>query len=126
MRIGLEEIECSQPTYYFHYADSVLYLLVDDRQYINFVDPKGLRNLKGPDDPKIAFYKTIKTIEADLKRQDPSVTLNSFIISNTRLPEVTWWNGKMTKEEFEERHVFFQQEDKDTYIAKLLARALEE
>ena len=98
--------------------------LTGGRQYINFVHPKGLRNLKGPDDPKIAFYKTIKTVESDLKEQDPSVTLNSFIISNTRLPEVTWWNGGMTKEEFEERHVFFQHEDKDTYIAKLLARAL--
>lgn len=106
------------------YPDFILWLLVDGRQYINFVDPKGLRNMKGPDDPKIAFYKTIKTVEADLKEQDPSVTLNSFIISNTRLPEVTWWNGGMTKEEFEERHVFFQQEDKDTYIEKLLAKAL--
>jgi len=41
------------------YPDFILWLLVDEKQYINFIDPKGLLNLKGPDDPKITFYKTI-------------------------------------------------------------------
>ncbi len=106
------------------YPDFILWLLADGRQYINFVDPKGLRNIKGEDDPKIAFYKTIKTVEADLRAQAPSVTLNSFIISNTRLPEVSWWGGGMTKKDFEDRHVLFQQEDRDTYVGKLLSMAL--
>lgn len=79
-----------------------------------------MRNLKGPDDPKIAFYKTIKSIEGDLRSQDSTITLDSFIVSNTRLPEVGWWDGGMTKEQFEERHVLFQKEDKDTYIGKML------
>ena len=52
-----------------------------------------------------------------------SITLNSFIISNTRLPELTWWQGGMTKNEFEECHVLFQQEDKETYIKKILTEA---
>ncbi|NOZ87743.1 MAG: hypothetical protein GXP49_16085, partial [Deltaproteobacteria bacterium] len=65
---------------------------------------------------------TIKELEQQLG--DPDVTLNSFIISSSRLPDIAWWDGGMTKEQFEERHVFFQQEDRDTYIAKLLARAL--
>ncbi|MFH1673365.1 MAG: DEAD/DEAH box helicase family protein [Pseudomonadota bacterium] len=106
------------------YPDFILWLLVDEKQYINFIDPKGLRNLKGPDDPKIAFYKTIKSIEDDLRSQDSMVTLNSFIVSNTRLPEVGWWDGGMTKEQFEERHVLFQQEDKGTYIEKMLRMAV--
>ncbi|MEA1863775.1 MAG: DEAD/DEAH box helicase family protein [Euryarchaeota archaeon] len=106
------------------YPDFILWLLVDKKQCINFIDPKGLRNLKGPDDPKIAFYRTIKSIEEDLRVQDPKVTLNSFIISNTRLPEVGWWDGGMTKEQFEERHVLFQQEDKGTYIEKMLKMAV--
>ena len=80
----------------------------------------GLR----PDDPKIAFYKTIKSIEDDLRSQDSMVTLNSFIVSNTRLPEVGWWDGGMTKAQFEKRHVLFQQEDKNTYIAKMLRMAV--
>ncbi|NOZ87738.1 MAG: hypothetical protein GXP49_16060, partial [Deltaproteobacteria bacterium] len=73
-------------------------------------------------DPKIRFYRTIKELEQQLG--DPDVTLNSFIISGSRLPDIAWWDGGMTKDQFEERHVFFQQEDRDTYIAKLLARAL--
>ncbi len=80
------------------YPHFILWLLVDEKQYINFIDPKGLRNLKGPDDPKIAFYKTIKSIEDDLRSQDSMVKLNSFIVSNTCLPEVGWWDGGMTKE----------------------------
>ena len=106
------------------YPDFIMWLLADGKQYINFIDPKGLRNLKGTDDPKIAFYKTIKSIEDDLRSQDSIVTLNSFIVSNTRLPEVGWWDGGMTKEQFEERHVLFQQEDKGTYIEKMLKMAV--
>jgi hypothetical protein len=106
------------------YPDFILWLLADGRQYINFVDPKGLRNIKGEDDPKIAFYKTIKTVEVGLREQAPSVTLNSFIVSNTHFREVSWWGGEMTKADFEKRHVLFQQEDKDTYIGKLLAMAM--
>lgn len=105
------------------YPDFILWLLAKGNQYINFIDPKGLRNLKGPDDEKIAFYKTIKTVENDLRAQDPTVTLNSFIISITRLPEVSWWDGGMTQEQFEERHIFFMQEDKDNYIVKMLKKA---
>ncbi|MBA4397269.1 MAG: hypothetical protein C0394_07800 [Syntrophus sp. (in: bacteria)] len=106
------------------YPDFILWLLANGKQYVNFIDPKGLRNLKGPDDPKIAFHSTIKNIEDDLRVQDPSVTLNSFIISNTRSPDITWWHGGMTKEDFEKRHVLFQEEDRNTYIGKLMALAM--
>jgi hypothetical protein len=105
------------------YPDFILWLLADGKQHISFIDPKGLRNMKGPDDPKIAFYKTIKSVESDLRAQEPMVTLDSFIISNTPLPDVSWWDGGMTKKEFERRHVFFQQDDKKTYIQKILAVA---
>lgn len=47
-----------------------------------------------------------------------------FVVSNTRLPEVGWWDGGMTKEQFEERHVLFQQEDKGSYIEKMLRMAV--
>ncbi len=108
------------------YPDFILWLLIGDKQYINFVDPKGLRNLKGPRDDKIEFYRKIKEIEERLRQYDPRVTLNSFIISNTPLPEIGWWDGGMTKKDFEKHHVLFQKEDKDTYIKKLLTMAVEE
>lgn len=100
------------------YPDFILWLLVGERQYVSFIDPKGLRNLEGPNDPKIRFHETIKELEQQLG--DPKMILSSFIISNTPVSEVAWWGDGMTKEQFEERNVLFQREDRNTYIKKLL------
>lgn len=106
----------------FH-PDFILWLLVGAKQYVTFVDPKGIRNLQGPEDPKIAFHSTIKEIERRLG--DADVVMNSFIISNTALPDVKWWTpGGMTKAEFEDHHVLFQVEDESTYIGKMFGRVL--
>jgi hypothetical protein len=109
----------------FH-PDFIVWLLVGDKQYVTFVDPKGIRNLQGPEDPKIAFHATIKEIEERLG--DPNVVLNSFIISNTALSDVKWWTPEgMTKDDFEDHHVLFQvEEDESTYIEKMLVRVLGE
>ncbi|MBX5494090.1 MAG: DEAD/DEAH box helicase family protein [Bryobacteraceae bacterium] len=102
------------------YPDFILWLLADGRQYVSFIDPKGLRNLEGPNDPKIRFHQTIKDLERQLG--DQAVVLSSFIVSSTRVPEVAWWGNGWTKDEFEERNVLFQREDQDTYIEKLLQK----
>lgn len=98
------------------YPDFILWLLAGDRQYITFIDPKGILRLQGPDDPKIAFFDTIKRIEREMN--DPHVTLNSFIVSNTRYVAVTSWG--LSKEELEQRHVLFQIDDRDRYIEAML------
>jgi hypothetical protein len=103
------------------YPDFILWLLDGDRQYVSFIDPKGLRNLEGPDDPKIRFHVTIKDLERQLG--DPAVILNSFILSSTPAQQVKWWNGGITRAELEARNVLFQREDQETYIGKLLAKA---
>ncbi len=103
------------------YPDFILWVITGGSQYVSFVDPKGLRNLEGPDDPKIRFHKTIKELESQLG--DPSVVLNSFIVSPTRIPDVTWWNGGMTQEELESRNVVFQRDEKPQYIEKILRKA---
>lgn len=104
------------------YPDFLLWLLVDGKQYVSFVDPKGIRNLEGLNDPKIRFYRTIKDLEARLG--DPNVILNSFIISNTPLQQVRWWTGSLPKEKFADWHVFFQKEDQATYIKRLFSSVL--
>lgn len=99
----------------FH-PDFILWLLAEGQQQVMFVDPKGIRNL-GPNDPKIRFFETIKDIENRL--DDPDVSLQSFIVSNT--PSATMrmvWN--MEKSEMLKRNVLFQEEDKDTYIGAML------
>ena len=102
------------------YPDFLLWLLADDKQYVTFVDPKGIRNLEGPGDPKIRFYRTIKELEARLG--DPNVILNSFIISNTPFQQVRWWTEDLSKDEFTKAHVLFQNEDKSTYIEQIVSK----
>ena len=105
------------------YPDFILWLLVGNRQYVSFIDPKGLRNLEGPEDPKIQFHQTIKDLERQLG--DATVILNSFIISSTPLSQVKWWNGGMSEGEFETRNVLYQ-DDRGAYIRKLLNKILEQ
>jgi hypothetical protein len=104
------------------YPDFIVWLLADGQQHVSFVDPKGLRNLEGESDPKIRFHQIIKDLEAGLA--DPTVKLNSFIVSKTRSPEIKWWGGGMSKEDLEAHNVLFQTEDRGTYIRRLLERTL--
>jgi hypothetical protein len=101
------------------YPDFILWLIDGEKQFVSFVDPKGLRNLSGGiNNPKIQFYAKIKEIEKpDL---NPNIVLNAFIVTPTRFSDPGWWSGQLTKAEFESQHVFFQVDDKETYISKLL------
>jgi hypothetical protein len=103
----------------FH-PDFILWLIAGGRQHVVFVDPKGIRNL-GPSDPKIGFYQTIKEIEQRLK--DASVRLESFIVSNTPSHTMKLLWG-MEKDQMAQRHILFQEEDKATYVRKLLETAI--
>jgi hypothetical protein len=100
------------------YPDFILWLVDGKRQHVTFVDPKGIRNLLGPDDPKIRFYRTIKALETRLG--DTNVVLDSFILSNTPYQQVSWWDGGMALADFESRHVLFTKPDRNIYISKML------
>ena len=109
------------------YPDFILWLLVGGRQYVSFVDPKGLRNLDGADDPKISFFRTVKALEQRLA--DPGVILNSFIVSPTPYKSIDHWltpgtGQPMTPGDFAARNVLFQREDKATYIGQMLRKAM--
>jgi hypothetical protein len=98
------------------YPDFILWLVKNEKQYINFIDPKGLGRM-GARDPKVAFFMTIKELETRLNDKD--VILNSFIVSNTHLRDIPLQEGVLSQADWEERHVLFQQEDRDGYIEKL-------
>lgn len=103
------------------YPDFILWLVVGKKQFVSFVDPKGLRNLTGGIiSPKIQFYKTIKNIEKP--ELDPNIILNAFIVTPTRFSDPGWWTGNLTKAQFESHHVFFQKDDRDAYIANMLSQ----
>ncbi|MFZ4079761.1 MAG: DEAD/DEAH box helicase family protein [Pirellula sp.] len=109
------------------YPDFILWLLVGKKQYVNFVDPKGLRQLDdGSSNPKIQFFRTIKDIEARLHKSDTSVILNSFIVSPTPYKNIPMWGEGMSMSDLQKCHVLFQRDDKESYIKTLLTKVVAE
>lgn len=103
----------------FH-PDFILWLLVGDTQHIIFVDPKGIRQV-GVTDPKVQFYKTIKEIEERLG--DPAVHLHSFLVSGTPSHTMRMLWG-VTKQQMQDWHIVFQEEDKDVYVRAIMEGAV--
>jgi hypothetical protein len=105
------------------YPDFILWLIYNGKQYIGFIDPKGLRQVNGFNNPKIKFYKTLKeSIEPGLN--EPNVILNSFIVTPTKLAELNFWQDGKTLKEFENHNVYFQKEDCTNYISKILNKTV--
>ena len=98
------------------YPDFILWVNDGQKQHVTFIDPKGIRNLKGLQDPKIQLYKTLKE-EVEPTLHDADITLDSYILSNTAYQDVNFWG---TLPEFAENHVLFDEDDK--YIETLFKR----
>lgn len=80
------------------YPDYILWIDTADKQYISFIDPKGLIHIR-PNDPKVEFYRTIKEMEVRLAptANGKTVVLNSFIMSSTSSAELqAWWSTPET------------------------------
>lgn len=101
------------------FPDFILWLVIGDKQYVSFIDPKGLRQIQGLTDPKIQLHKSIKTT-IQPKLNDPNIELNSFIISNTPYNQLTHWKGQENMEDFNLNHILFQKEQRETYIKKMI------
>jgi hypothetical protein len=107
------------------YPDFILWIIEKDHQYISFIDPKGLRNITGLGHPKIRFYNTVKDrIESRVRLKDPKITLNSFIVSPTRHEEVRHWHGGEQVQDFNKHHVYFMDEQRETYIDAIVRGVL--
>lgn len=104
----------------FH-PDFIIWMIHENKQYISFADPKGIRNLSITD-PKLLFYQTIKEMEERLN--DSTVVLNSFIISNTYYIDLINTGTTLTKDEMEERHILFQFDDRESYIDVMMKKIL--
>ncbi|HQX02483.1 MAG TPA: DEAD/DEAH box helicase family protein [Flavobacterium sp.] len=100
------------------YPDFVLWIKKDNKQYLTFIDPKGIRNSKGINDPKIQFYKYLaEKVQPQVAGEN--LVLNSFIISNTKWIEVNWKDNLSIKD-FNDNHVFFQEDQNSNYIICIL------
>lgn len=99
----------------FH-PDFILWMIVNGRQYVTFIEPHGLLH-EGPGSDKIQFHKRIKDIEK--RFANPDVILNSFILSWTKYPQLRWG---IPHEDMEANHVLFMTDDQDGYIDKLFIK----
>ena len=101
------------------YPDFILWQVEGARQFISFIDPKGIRQVT-VDDPKVNFRTTVQEIADRL--DDPNVRLSSFIVSNTPAAtmEQLW---RLSRDEMNDMNVLFQVEDRDSYIQTMLERA---
>lgn len=104
------------------YPDFIMWILKDNKQYITFIDPKGIRNIDLNKNKKINFYKSIKEKEDYIG--DKNTILNSFIISNTEYSELINIQEYMTKIELNNKNILFQKEDKSSYIKDMFDKIL--
>lgn len=68
----------------------------------------SIRNLRGLNDPKILLFKQLQK-EVQPSLNDPSIVLDSYIVSNTDYKDVSFWGG--TRPEFTDSHVVFQSDE---------------
>ena len=105
------------------YPDFILWIVSGNRQYVNFIDPKGIGRI-GIEDPKIIFYKTIKELENRLP--DPDVVLNSFIVSVTPFSQIPLQIENMSVSDWNDRNVLFREDDRYEYLGQLFNKIIEE
>lgn len=101
------------------YPDFILWVNDGQHQHVTFIDPKGIRNLKQFNDPKIQLYNLLKT-EVEPSLNDADITLDSYIISNTPYKDVDIWGSKP---EFTKNHVLFK--DDEDYVDVLFNRIMD-
>jgi len=104
------------------YPDFIMWIIKGGKQYISFIDPKGIRNSNPKNDPKINLAVTIKGIENKLG--DANTVLNSFILSNTSLNALNELHTNLTYEYFENKNVLFQVDKKGAYIDMMFDKVL--
>ena len=107
------------------YPDYILWIDTAEKQYITFIDPKGLLRIM-PDDPKIEFYKTIKDLQQQLEKTNTSskhIVLNSFIMSATKSAALReWWHMDKTTREAHNVYTL----DNEICVASMIDKILSE
>ena len=111
------------------YPDYILWIDTAERQYISFIDPKGLMRIM-PDNPKIQFHKTIKELEKRLQegsKIDKPMVLNSFIMSATKGADLReWWATTPYKEKAARESINVYTLDDDASVTRMMEKILAE
>lgn len=93
------------------YPDFIMWVIDDNKEYITFIDPKGMRNI-GLNSNKVKLHKTIKEYEnlLNINNTGKPVILNSFILSVTSINELSQLFSDITEDKCEDENVFFLKE----------------
>ncbi len=103
------------------FPDFILWVATGNKQHIYFLDPKGIRETRNFNNPKVIFCREQtadieQKINEDLKNDDMelSVTVSAYILSITPFKEIApiWGAGGAALEEFTENHILFINESK--------------
>lgn len=105
------------------YPDFIMWIQKDKKDYITFIDPKGLIYVD-QDDEKLELSQRIKDVESDLnEKHKKSFTLNSFILSITPFEKIRKINKKInSQKELEDKHILFLEDKNSTqhyYLDKM-------
>lgn len=111
------------------YPDYILWIDTAEKQYISFIDPKGLMRIM-PENPKIQFHKTIKELEKRLQegsKIDKPMVLNSFIMSATKGADLReWWATTPYKEKAARESINVYTLDDDASVTRMMEKILTE
>lgn len=108
------------------FPDFILWVVGKNKQHIYFLDPKGIRETRHFNHPKIIFCRDQtadmeRKINADLQHDglDISVTVSAFILSITPYREIAsiWGEGNTSPAEFTKNHVLFIEENQQYLIS---------
>ncbi len=110
------------------YPDFIIWIKKGNKQYIVFIDPKGIRNLGNFNDDKIKLCEYIKEIgkkiNEELRNRGEKVDLqlDAFILSITPYEDIkdTFGEGIYNKEKFWKHNVIFQEDS--NYLKKIFEK----
>lgn len=108
------------------YPDFLMWLVdkTTGTQFLTFIDPKGLRNIRS-DDAKLNFSKEIKLLQENIRSETgEKIVLNSVILSKTTSFSLP--SGFGEKSELEARNIFLLSDGGEVYLPKLFEAALRE
>lgn len=105
------------------YPDFILWLVEGERQYVAFIDPKGLRIMDGFENLKIKFHRTVKE-EIEPRLNDPLLSLSSHIVTPTPYRQIRFWKPEEEMEYFNRHNVYFQEEQRGVYVGMILGKMI--
>jgi hypothetical protein len=109
------------------YPDFIIWIVEDKKQQILFVDPKGIRETRNFNNPKVIFCRDqVKELEARINAElkadktDLQVDVSAWILSVTAYKDVKkiWGSSGATREEFEKNRILFIEENWE-YLGKM-------